>query len=231
MEIGTWRILALRCHRSSVIRMDCSAASGDSSDAHSHRFVIHDRDCIFSHQLNLALEHFGERVLKTPVEAPKAKAFCERLVGTTRRECLDYLIPINERHLRLMLNEFVRYYNRGRPRSALGPGTPGERPGQQQWHGLPAGCRIKSTSVLGGLHHEYRLEKEAAWRLMELLRTKAMLSRLFGTLDATRTHVNRIVLGEGLRMSWLGLVIGALIGTDKRFRCEPDPGPPHVEHL
>ena len=105
------------------------------------------------------------RVLRTPVQAPKANAYCERLVGTIRRECLDYVIPVNERHLRLILKEFVVYYNRGRPHSALGPGTPepmqvivssGHR------HQLPAGHRIRSRPVLGGLHHDYRLEKEVA---------------------------------------------------------------------
>jgi putative transposase len=70
------------------------------------------------------LNDFGLRALKTPVQAPKANAFCERLVGTIRRECVDYFIPMNERHLRLIPKEFVAYYNRGRPHSALGPGTP-----------------------------------------------------------------------------------------------------------
>ena len=48
------------------------------ADTHPYRFVIHDRDCIFSHQLDLALKDFGVCVLKTPVQAPKANAFCER---------------------------------------------------------------------------------------------------------------------------------------------------------
>jgi hypothetical protein len=39
------------------------------------------------------------RILKAPVQAPKANAVCERLVGTIRRECLDFLIPFGERHL------------------------------------------------------------------------------------------------------------------------------------
>jgi putative transposase len=105
-------------------------------------------------------------VLKTPVQAPKANAFCERLVGTIRRECVDYITPMNERHLRLILKEFVAYYNRGRPHSALGPGTPepiqASVPAGGHWHQLPVGHRITSKPVLGGLHHDYRLEKEAA---------------------------------------------------------------------
>jgi putative transposase len=95
-----------------------------------------------------------------------ANAFCERLVGTVRRECLDFLIPINERHLRRILTEFTSHYNRGRPHSALGPGIPEPSqdsvPDSDHRHKLPGGYRVKSTAVLSGLHHEYRFEKEAA---------------------------------------------------------------------
>jgi len=61
---------------------------------HSYRFLIHDRDCIFSQQLDQQVQHLGLRVLKTPVRSPQANAFCERLLGTLRRECLDFLIPL-----------------------------------------------------------------------------------------------------------------------------------------
>lgn len=136
---------------------------------HTHRFLIHDRDGIFSPRLDAELNGLGVHVLKTPPRTPTANAFCERLIGTIRRECLDYLIPINERHLRRIVKEFVCHYNRGRPHSALfklmlGPGIP--EPPQAKVpahrHTLPAGYRVRSTPVLGGLHHEYRLEKEAA---------------------------------------------------------------------
>jgi putative transposase len=91
---------------------------------HPYRFVIHDRDAIFSSGLDAALKGFGVRVLRTPVRAPKANAYCERLVGTIRRECLDFLIPLSEVHLKRILREYVRHYNRGRPHSSLGPGIP-----------------------------------------------------------------------------------------------------------
>jgi putative transposase len=65
-------------------------------------------DAIFSAPLDLAIQHFGVGVLKDAGARSKAKAFCERLDGTTRLECLDYMIPINERHLRTILKEFVR---------------------------------------------------------------------------------------------------------------------------
>ena len=108
----------------------------------------------------------GRRVLKTPARSPQANAFCERLIGTIRRECLDWLIPLNERHLRRMLREWVTHYNRGRPHSSLGPGIPDPpadliRP-VRAGHHLPERCRVVGTPILGGLHHDYRLVREAA---------------------------------------------------------------------
>jgi len=71
------------------------------------RFVIHDRDCVCSAAVDAALEGFGLRVLKTPVRSPRANAFCERVIGTIRRECLDSLIPSGARHLTHILREFA----------------------------------------------------------------------------------------------------------------------------
>jgi putative transposase len=114
---------------------------------------------------DLTLNDFGVQVRCTPVQAPTANAFSERLIGTLRRECLDYLIPLTERHLNLTLKEFVVYYNRRRPHSALGPGTPEPilaTPTSGRRHQLPRSYLIRSRSVLGGLHHDYWLEREAA---------------------------------------------------------------------
>src|SRR5215831_19338987 len=60
----------------------------------------------------------------TPVRAPKANAICERFGGTLRRECLDFVIPLNERHLKMTVQQWGNHYNRGRPHSTLGPGLP-----------------------------------------------------------------------------------------------------------
>jgi putative transposase len=73
----------------------------------THRFLIHDRDRIYSSELDSALTEMGLSILKTPFRAPRANAFCERLVGSIRRECLDFPIPLNERHLRRILKEWV----------------------------------------------------------------------------------------------------------------------------
>lgn len=140
---------------------------------HQSKFLIHDRDAIFSCSLDQELRAFGLRVLRTPVQAPKTNAYCERLVGTLRRECLDFLIPLSESHLRMILKEWVRHYNEGRPHMSLGPGIPAvpnnpNKEGIQRLrsrttrHRLRDGCGVTAKPILGGLHHEYSMEKMAA---------------------------------------------------------------------
>lgn len=130
----------------------------------SYRFVLHDRDSIFSSELDCSLKSMGMRVLKTPYRAPQANAFCERLIGTMRRECLDFMIPWNERQVRRILKEWVAHYNQGRPHSSLGPGIPdqGSQVAERCGHHLPSHQRVVARAILGGLHHEYGWEKRAA---------------------------------------------------------------------
>jgi transposase InsO family protein len=132
----------------------------------SDRFVLHDREGIYAADVDRAIASMGRRVLKTPVRTPQANAFCERLIGTMRRECLDWLIPLNERHLRWILREWVTHDNRGRPHASLGPGIPDPSPELNQrvsaGHHLPDRGRVVLTPILNGLHHEYRWAREAA---------------------------------------------------------------------
>jgi transposase InsO family protein len=135
--------------------------SGDAP----HRFVIHDRDSI-SEGVDRTIKAMGLTVLKTPVRSPQANAFCERLIGTIRRECLDWMIPLNEEHLRRVLRRWVVHYNRGRPHASLGPDIP-DRPGNDltplsYGHRDRDGHRVTVEPILSGLHHEYRLEPLAA---------------------------------------------------------------------
>ena len=64
------------------------------------------------------------RVLRTPVRTPRANSVYERFDGTLRRECLDVVIPFNERHLKLILRSWTTHFNHGRPHMSLGPGIP-----------------------------------------------------------------------------------------------------------
>ena len=78
-----------------------------------------DRDSIYSKELDTSLKALGLIVLKTPYKSPQANSFCERLIGTARRECLDFMVPISEAHIGQTLKSWVAHYNRQRPHSSL----------------------------------------------------------------------------------------------------------------
>jgi putative transposase len=133
---------------------------------HPYRYLLHDRDSIFSADLDATMGRLGLEVLKSPPRCPKANAFCERVIGTLRRECLDWIIPLTEGQIGAVVREWVAHYNRARPHMALGPGIPDPPDGlpvelQAHRHRLPNGVRVASTPILGGLHHEYRLDRAA----------------------------------------------------------------------
>ena len=127
---------------------------------HTYRFILHDRAAIFSTGFDASVSRMGLEVIATPVRSPKANSLCERLIGTLRRECLDWIIPLTEDHLRRTLRSWLPHYNQGRPHSCLGPGLPDPPPNlpvqfQHQRHRFDQSTRVVAHSVLNGLHHEY----------------------------------------------------------------------------
>ena len=126
---------------------------------HRYRFLLHDRDSIFSRDLDASIHALGIDVLRSAPHCPKVNALCERVIGTLRRECLDWVIPLSETHLRRLLKSWVDHYNRGRPHMALGPGIP-DPPSitlhkSQSRHRRGESYTVRADSNLGGLHHEY----------------------------------------------------------------------------
>ena len=81
------------------------------ADADDCNYLIHDRDSIFARHLDDSIRALGLAVLRSPFSSPKANAICERVIGTIRRECLDWMIPLSEAHLRSILREWVAHYN------------------------------------------------------------------------------------------------------------------------
>jgi len=126
-----------------------------------YEYLIHDRDSVFAKHLDESIGRLGLKVLKSPPRSPMANAICERVIGTIRRECLDWLIPLSEAQLRTTLRSWVQHYNRGRPHMGLGPGIPDPpiipiaRPTSRHRRGEP--YVVRADPILGGLHHEYAL--------------------------------------------------------------------------
>src|SRR5436305_3383247 len=102
----------------------------------------------------------GYRSVEITRTCAHCKCFCERLIGSIRRECLDYVIPLSGSHLRRTLREWVNHYNTGRPHQSLGPGIPDQveqkSPANGEMETISKGRLILAKSILGGLHHEYR---------------------------------------------------------------------------
>ena len=133
-----------------------------------YQYLLHDRDSIFAEHLDESITALGVRVLKSPPRSPTANSICERVIGTIRRECLDWLIPLSESHLRSILKSWIAHYNAGRPHMALGPGVPAPPPAHRDRqmacsrHRRHESYAVRAKSILGGLHHEYFFASAAA---------------------------------------------------------------------
>ena len=128
---------------------------------HRYQFLLHDRDCIFSRALNESIQALGISVLKSAPHCPKMNVICERVMGTLRRECLDWPVPLSESHLRALLRAWIQHDNGGPPHIALGPGIP-DPPltaiaKSASRHRREESYAVKAEPILVGLHHEYRL--------------------------------------------------------------------------
>jgi hypothetical protein len=113
------------------------------------KYVIRDNDKIFSDDFKLHINNFGLEDMPTAPRSPWQNPIAERVLGTLRRECLDHMIILNEKHLHSVLDEYINdYYNVNRTHMSLEKDSPVHRPVQA--HG-----KIVSKPILGGLHHVY----------------------------------------------------------------------------
>ena len=120
-------------------------------DGRGPRFVLRDRDSKFGKLFDRVAAGVGARVIRTPVRAPTANAICERFLGSVRRECLDHILILGERHLLRVLSEYLGFFNTDRPHQGIGQKVPEGPPAPANTNG-----RVVKRSVLEGLHHAYR---------------------------------------------------------------------------
>lgn len=113
------------------------------------KYVIRDNDKIFSEDFKRTMKRFGLKDKPTAFRSPWQNPICERVIGTLRRECLDHMIILSERHLYSVLDEYINdYYNISRTHMSLEKDSPIHRPVQ-------INGKIVSKPILGGLHHVY----------------------------------------------------------------------------
>lgn len=133
LELGCWtydsrrgrppvdaeiRALVLRLARENL-RWGYQRIAGEINGLGCSASLIRDRDSKFTRNFDAVFASEGIRVIKTPVQAPRANAIAERFVRTVRAECLDWLLIVNRRHLERVLRVYVAHYSGHRPHRSL----------------------------------------------------------------------------------------------------------------
>ena len=118
------------------------------------RYLIHDRDAIFGYEVMETIQMLGITSKRTAFKCPWQNGVAERFVGSCRRDLLDHVIVLNERHLHRLMTEYARYFHEDRTHLALAKETPA---GRAKETNPSASCRIVAFPRLGGLHHRYDL--------------------------------------------------------------------------
>ena len=120
------------------------------------KFLIRDRGSNFTRSFDAVFQAAGTRILRTAVQAPRMNAFCERLVGTLRRELLDRLLILGEGHLRAVLAEYQAHCNTARPHQGIAQRVPDDERDAHRTTVTDVDTRqIRRKPVLNGLINEY----------------------------------------------------------------------------
>lgn len=114
------------------------------------RYLLRDRDAIYGDMVQRRIKSLGIEEVVTAPRSPWQNPFCERVIGSIRRDCLDHVIILNERHLRRILREYISYYHNCRTHLSLNKDSPNTRPVEPSAMG-----DIVAFPHVGGLHHRY----------------------------------------------------------------------------
>jgi transposase InsO family protein len=112
------------------------------------RYIVRDRDAVYGDIFIRRLKAMGISDRPIAARSPWQNGYAERLIGSIRRDCLDYVVVFSERHLRHLLASYQRYYNEARTHLSLNKDAPVSR-------AIQAVGGIVAKPLLGGLHHQY----------------------------------------------------------------------------
>ena len=111
--------------------------------------MIRDRDKIYGKSFTQRVKAMQIKEVLIAPKSPWQNPFRERVVGSIRRESLDHFIILNEKHLRIILTEYIKYYNNCRTHLSLKKNSPVPREIERKG-------KIISIPKVGGLHHLYQ---------------------------------------------------------------------------
>jgi putative transposase len=115
------------------------------------RYLLRDRDSIYGDRFRNRVKSLGIDEVLTAPRSPWQNPYVERIIGSIRRECLNHIIIINERHLRRQLKSYSTYYHEARTHLSLDKQSPVPRSVEPPEQG-----KVVAIPHVGGLHHEYR---------------------------------------------------------------------------
>jgi len=115
------------------------------------KYLVRDRDGVYGDFFRRRVRNMGIREIVTSRKSPWQNPYAERVIGSIRRECLDYVIVFGENHLRRVLKAYIEYYNSSRPHLSLERNAPVPRNIEP-----PSRGRVIAIPQVGGLHHLYK---------------------------------------------------------------------------
>ena len=113
------------------------------------KYLLRDRDAIYGSEFKRRVRGMGIEEVLTAPHSPWQNPYVERIIGSIRRDCLDHVVVLNERHLKRILRSFS-YYHRWRTHLSLDMDSPESRPMQS-----PVLGKVVPFPEVGGLHHHY----------------------------------------------------------------------------
>jgi putative transposase len=153
MELHTRRIVHAAVTKSHTDKWVAQQLREATPWGEGPKYLIRDRDSKYGQQF--ASVAGGIEILKTPVRTPRANSYCERLIGSLRRECLDHMLILNRLQLDRIVQEYIVYYNHSRPHQGIRQQIPESLAKDNLWPTWKSGGKIASSPFLSGLHHSY----------------------------------------------------------------------------
>ena len=161
IELGSRRVVHFRVTRNPSDEWTAQQLREATPFGEQPQYLIRDNDKKFGRNFKRIAEVSNIKILRTPFQAPKANALCERFQGRVRRECTDHILILSEQHLHNTITEYVSYFNEARPHQGIAQTIPAVA---QRQEGSGAGAELKKASagkiikfpVLNGLQHDYR---------------------------------------------------------------------------
>jgi transposase InsO family protein len=121
------------------------------------KYLLRDRDGIYGKVFQNRVRGMGIEEIKIAAKSPWQNPYCERVIGSIRKDCVNHLVVLNEDHLKCRLSEYFKYYHKDRTHLGLDKDSPSGRPVQEK---LEAG-RVIALPRVGGLHHRYEWRRAA----------------------------------------------------------------------